>query len=212
MRLARDLRTALIATFAIVWAHAGALPAEPGQRFAGATDGVWYWVLPDTPGGTRPIQSWSGAGAGPGGEISSPGWITPPTRPCTASAPVTRTPRGRRCTPGGRPLRLADGQELAPGRGRREVPHAADLVWLADLRREPKPLDPRRRLQAAARFSLVHVRHRRGLLQRSERERAGRGRRAAGRDRQHRHRQDPEPGLRRQPADRRPLRLRHRGR
>jgi hypothetical protein len=69
--MGRHVQTALIATFAIAWAHAGALPANPapGQRFAGATDGVWYWVLPDTPGGTRPTQSWSGAGTGPRGEI-----------------------------------------------------------------------------------------------------------------------------------------------
>jgi hypothetical protein len=50
---------------------AGANPHEPaaGRRFAGATDGVWYWRLPEGPGGPRPIQSWSGAGAGPEGEI-----------------------------------------------------------------------------------------------------------------------------------------------
>jgi hypothetical protein len=67
--MARHFQTTLVAIFAIAWTQAGAVPAEPaaGQRFAGATDGVWYWVLPDTPGG--PIQSWSGAGTGPRGEI-----------------------------------------------------------------------------------------------------------------------------------------------
>jgi hypothetical protein len=57
MGMAGGLRAALIAALALAGVHAG------------ASDGVWYWVLPDTPGGTRPIQSWSGAGAGPGGEI-----------------------------------------------------------------------------------------------------------------------------------------------
>lgn len=43
--------------------------APTAQRQAGQHAGIWSWTLPDTPGGTVPKQSWSGAGAGPSGEI-----------------------------------------------------------------------------------------------------------------------------------------------
>ena len=210
--MARYLRTALIVAFAIACADAGALPAEPGQRFAGATDGVWYWVLPETPGGTRPIQSWSGAGAGPAdGEIYVAGMDhatnsalyrlrgrrrdTPRDRRCATSA-TPAPPRGRSGT--GCPAR----SPRSSTRGRPGTARGSTSRTSATR--------PRRRLPAAARLSLVRVRPRRGLLQRPQRERAGRGRRAAGRHRQHRRRRGPEPDLRRQPADRRPLRPRRR--
>ena len=35
----------------------------------GKTDGIWYWTLPNTPNGLTPVQSWSGAGSTPNGEI-----------------------------------------------------------------------------------------------------------------------------------------------
>lgn len=38
-------------------------------REPGIHDGIWSWALPDTPGGTVPKQSWSGAGTGRDGEI-----------------------------------------------------------------------------------------------------------------------------------------------
>ncbi len=50
-------------------AAAGPSEAPVGQREDGASDGVWYWTLPDTPNGLRPTQSWSGAGSAPGGDV-----------------------------------------------------------------------------------------------------------------------------------------------
>jgi hypothetical protein len=69
--LSRWCRTIVMATLAATCSRAHPPPVEPeaGQRFAGATDGVWYWRLPERPDGTRPVQSWSGAGTGPEGEI-----------------------------------------------------------------------------------------------------------------------------------------------
>ncbi len=46
-----------------------ALAGPTAERRRGAVDGLWYWQLPDAPSGTRPIQSWSGAGATPDGTI-----------------------------------------------------------------------------------------------------------------------------------------------
>jgi hypothetical protein len=46
---------------------ASELPSAHRER--GATDGVWFWTFPDTPNGLKPIQSWSGAGPAPRGEI-----------------------------------------------------------------------------------------------------------------------------------------------
>jgi hypothetical protein len=45
--------------------------AQQPQSLArkGNTDGIWYWTLPDTPNGLKPVQSWSGAGSTPNGEI-----------------------------------------------------------------------------------------------------------------------------------------------
>jgi hypothetical protein len=50
-------------------AAAGSSEAPVGHREDGASGGVWYWTLPDTPNGLRPTQSWSGAGSAPGGDI-----------------------------------------------------------------------------------------------------------------------------------------------
>lgn len=50
----------------------GATPGEAAptaQRQAGRRAGLWHGTLPDTPGGTVAKQSWSGAGAGPNGEV-----------------------------------------------------------------------------------------------------------------------------------------------
>lgn len=45
--------------------------AQQAESFArkGDTDGIWYWTLPDTPNGLKPVQSWSGAGSSPDGDI-----------------------------------------------------------------------------------------------------------------------------------------------
>jgi hypothetical protein len=69
--LSRCCKAALVATVVVACGGADPPTAEPaaGRRLAGATDGVWYWRLPVGPDGTRPVQSWSGAGAGPAGEI-----------------------------------------------------------------------------------------------------------------------------------------------
>lgn len=48
---------------------AQALAGPTAERRRGAVDGLWYWQLPNAPSGTRPIQSWSGAGATPDGTI-----------------------------------------------------------------------------------------------------------------------------------------------
>jgi outer membrane protein assembly factor BamB len=48
---------------------AAASEVPVSHREDGATEGVWYWALPDTPNGLRPTQSWSGAGSAPNGDI-----------------------------------------------------------------------------------------------------------------------------------------------
>ena len=35
----------------------------------GTKPGLWYWVLPTTPNGSKPLQSWSGAASAPNGDI-----------------------------------------------------------------------------------------------------------------------------------------------
>src|SRR5690349_5509133 len=67
-RLARRMITAVAALVALT---AGVAQAEAptSQRQASAVAGLWYWVLPDTPNGLRPTQSWSGAGTAPDGAI-----------------------------------------------------------------------------------------------------------------------------------------------
>jgi hypothetical protein len=50
-------------------AAASPAPAAVGLRQAGQQEGIWFWALPTTPGGTVPKQGWSGAGAEPGGGI-----------------------------------------------------------------------------------------------------------------------------------------------
>ena len=58
---------ALAASGAFGTPNAAELPA--GHRQPGTTDGVWYWTLPDTPNGLKPLRSWSGAGSAPNGDI-----------------------------------------------------------------------------------------------------------------------------------------------
>lgn len=41
--------------------------ADVGRR--GKLDGVWQWMLPDTPNGLRPTQSWHATGSSPDGDI-----------------------------------------------------------------------------------------------------------------------------------------------
>ena len=97
------------------------------------------WVLgpPDTPGGTRPFQTWSGAGAGPGGEIYVAGIMT-------RQPALYRLRPGDANAPGSTPHYLGNARSASqtarnwlPAEVAGELPHAADLVWLADLRREP---------------------------------------------------------------------------
>ena len=40
------------------------VPARPG-----VLDGSWLWVMPNTPGGLRPTQSWHATGSTPTGTI-----------------------------------------------------------------------------------------------------------------------------------------------
>lgn len=58
---------AVLVTLALAGQAAAATPSAERRR--GAVDGLWYWRLPDAPSGTRPIQSWSGAGSTPDGTI-----------------------------------------------------------------------------------------------------------------------------------------------
>lgn len=60
------LATALLlgATFSVA---AATPPQTPRQ--SGVLDGLWYWVLPNTPNGLHPNQSWSGASSLPDGGI-----------------------------------------------------------------------------------------------------------------------------------------------
>ena len=44
-------------------------PHPESHARKGKTDGIWYWTLPNTPNGLRPVQKWSGAGSTPDGEI-----------------------------------------------------------------------------------------------------------------------------------------------
>jgi hypothetical protein len=44
-------------------------PKPESHARKGMTDGIWYWTLPNTPNGLRPVQSWSGAGSTPDGQI-----------------------------------------------------------------------------------------------------------------------------------------------
>src|SRR4051794_3454314 len=68
--LAGRLAPALAALVTLGIAAGAAQAAAPSsQRQAGAVAGLWYWVLPDTPNGLRPTQSWSGAGSAPDGAI-----------------------------------------------------------------------------------------------------------------------------------------------
>lgn len=62
--------TALL-PFAAAGASANSTGSGPpaAYRERGASGGVWFWTLPDTPNGLKPTQSWSGAGPAPGGEI-----------------------------------------------------------------------------------------------------------------------------------------------
>lgn len=60
---------ALAVGFTLLAAGQSGVAAPTASRQAGRTDGVWYWVLPNTPGGTVPKQGWSGAGEGPNREI-----------------------------------------------------------------------------------------------------------------------------------------------
>ena len=68
--LARRLAPALAALVTLGSMAGAAQAAVPtSQRQAGAVPGIWYWVLPDTPNGLHPFQSWSGAGSAPDGAI-----------------------------------------------------------------------------------------------------------------------------------------------
>ncbi|MEK0084178.1 hypothetical protein [Benzoatithermus flavus] len=65
----------LAAVAAFAWIVLVAVPvpaadaAPTARRQVGATDGLWYWQLPDTPNGLVPVQAWSGAGSAPDGAI-----------------------------------------------------------------------------------------------------------------------------------------------
>ena len=52
---------------AVVSSPADAAPQSGRQ--AGRNDGVWYWDLPVTPNGLRPLIAYSGAGSAPDGSI-----------------------------------------------------------------------------------------------------------------------------------------------
>ena len=69
MKLGASALAVVVAGLAILTAAKSAEAVPTAQRQAGATEGVWYWALPNTPGGTVPKQGWSGAGEGPNREI-----------------------------------------------------------------------------------------------------------------------------------------------
>lgn len=63
---------AVIAAFCLCALANRAQSSDPGIEVtarSGKTDGIWYWTLPNTPNGLRPLHSWSGAGSTPAGEI-----------------------------------------------------------------------------------------------------------------------------------------------
>lgn len=62
------------ALFAVLFAASGACNGQQPQDISisgktGALDGVWNWVLPNTPNGLRPTQSWHATGSSPDGDI-----------------------------------------------------------------------------------------------------------------------------------------------
>jgi hypothetical protein len=61
----------MLAAVALITASCLLATSTWAQSYArrGKTDGIWYWTLPNTPNGLRPVQSWSGAGSTPDGEI-----------------------------------------------------------------------------------------------------------------------------------------------
>ena len=61
------LATMMVALFFVLSPPADADPQSFRQR--GQSDGLWYWDLPATPNGLRPLISYSGAGSAPGGTI-----------------------------------------------------------------------------------------------------------------------------------------------
>lgn len=46
-----------------------AKPVPTVRAEAGGLDGSWYWVLPDTPNGLRPLQNWLSTGSASNGDI-----------------------------------------------------------------------------------------------------------------------------------------------
>ena len=61
------LATMMVALLFVLSPPADADPQSSRQR--GQSDGLWYWDLPATPNGLRPLISYSGAGSAPGGTI-----------------------------------------------------------------------------------------------------------------------------------------------
>lgn len=60
--------------FAVLLATSGAGNAQQPQAIStsgdkGALDGIWNWVLPNSPNGLRPAQSWHATGSSPDGDI-----------------------------------------------------------------------------------------------------------------------------------------------
>jgi hypothetical protein len=49
----------------------GENPSSPIRQAGrpGKLDGVWLWILPDTPNGLRPTQSWHAMGSSPDGDV-----------------------------------------------------------------------------------------------------------------------------------------------
>ncbi len=106
---------------------------ERVRRSAASSDGVWYWDLPETPNGLRPLIAYSGAGSRTGRhDLRRPAWTmsanSAPLR-CTAccsehlrAAGLTLQLRRRRT------CGLRSRRQLPVRRGDREVPHSACLA------------------------------------------------------------------------------------
>ena len=100
---------------------------EGRLRRDGASDGVWYWTLPETPNGLRPTQSWSGAGSAPGGDVYGAGMDQQTNAACTGCArtPIRQTARAGRWPMSATPAALRKPPVLGARRDSRDIPYPA---------------------------------------------------------------------------------------
>ena len=176
------------------WRRAGRLVPPPASRRRKATarpDAMtefWYWDLPVTPNGLRPLIAYSGAGSAPDGSIDVAGMDQ------VANSALYRLPAAGGT--GACPRRRAP---ISATRALQPRPSACSFrarasrgplrpTWQDGMRNGAglNAARPGRRLSGRARLALARLGRGRPLLRRSQRVRARRRRRSAWWHRQHR--------------------------